>query len=149
MCSRLNSEDRCREIGFRGRKRHINIWHINNLSVTPGHRSSRPGTRFLPAGYPDENVYVPWVPPAAHELLTPGHRSGDPPPTRSGDPPPGRAVTGKICLCLCAFSCPEDCRLWLKTCFVWFLAFLTYFSEERNRNIANRRASHEPLRARN
>ena len=73
----------------------------------PGHRSSRPGTRFLPAGYPDENVYVPWVPHTAHKLLTPGHRSGDPPPTRSGDPPPTRAVTGKFCLCLCAFSFPD------------------------------------------
>ena len=37
---------------FRGRKRHINIWHINNFSVTPvtdppgrGPESSRPGTR--------------------------------------------------------------------------------------------------------
>ena len=55
----------------------------------PGHRSSRPGTRFLPPRYPDENVYVPCVPHTAHKLLTPGHRSGKtPPPTRSGDPPP-------------------------------------------------------------
>ena len=52
----------------------------------PGHRFSRPGTRFLPAGYPDENVYVPWVPHTAHKLLTPGHRSGEPPP-----PPPGQS----------------------------------------------------------
>ena len=81
----------------RGRKRHINIWHIKNL-CHPGHRSSRPGTRFLPAGYPDENVYVPWAPHTARKLLTPGHRSGDPPPTHPvGRPPPARAVTGNIC----------------------------------------------------
>ena len=54
----------------------------------PGHRSSRPGTRFLPAGYPDENVYVPWVPHIAHKLWTPGHRSGEPPPHPVGRPPP-------------------------------------------------------------
>ena len=76
----------------RGRKRHINIWHINNFSVTPvtdppGQvpESSRPG-------YPDENVYVPWVPHTAHKLLTPGHRSGDPPPPgRETPPPPGQS----------------------------------------------------------
>ena len=59
----------------------------------PGHRSSRPGTRFLPAGCPDEIVYVPWVPHTAHKLLTPGHRSGDPPPHPVGrtPPPPGQS----------------------------------------------------------
>ena len=72
----------------------------------PGHRSSRPGHPILPAGYPDEKVYVPWVPHTAHKLLTPGHRSGGPwPPGR--ETPPTRAVTRKICLCLCAFSFPE------------------------------------------
>ena len=30
-------------------------------------------------------------------------------PQWSGDPPPARAVTGKISLCLCAFSFPELC----------------------------------------
>ena len=54
---------------------------------------------ILPAGYPDENVYVPWVTHTAHQLFTPGHQSGDPPPTR--------AVTGKLGLCLCAFSFPD------------------------------------------
>ena len=69
-------------------KAHKHLAHKQFLGH-PGHRSSRPGTRFLPAGYPDENVYVPWVPHTAHKLLTPGHRSGDtpPPPNRSGDPP--------------------------------------------------------------
>ena len=38
----------------RGQSRHINIWHIHNFSVA---RSP-----ILPAGYPDENVYVPWAP---------------------------------------------------------------------------------------
>ena len=93
----------------RGRKRHINIWHINNFSVTPV--TDPPGRvpDILPAGYPDENVYIPWVPHTAHKLLTPGHRSGDPwPPGR--ETPPTRAVTGKICLCLCAFSFPENPR---------------------------------------
>ena len=83
----------------RGRKRHINIWHTNHFSVT---RSP-----ILPAGYlilpagpdPDGNVYVFGGPHTAHKLLTPGHRSGDPPPTW--------AVTGKICFCVCAFSFPE------------------------------------------
>ena len=85
----------------RGRKRHINIWHINNFSVTP--------VTDPPAGYPDKNVYLPWVPHTAHKLLTPGHRSGDPwPPGR--ETPPTRAVAGKICLCLCAFSFPEQLR---------------------------------------
>ena len=51
-----------------------------------------------------ENVYVPWVPHTAHKLLTPGHRSGDPWPPGRETPAPTRAVTGKICLCLCAFS---------------------------------------------
>ena len=54
-----------------------------------------------------KNVYVPWVPHTAHKLLTPGHWSGDPwPPGR--ETPPTRAVTGKICLCLCAFSFSEQ-----------------------------------------
>ena len=89
-------------------KAHKHLAHKQFLGH-PGHRSSRPGTRFLPAGYPDENVYVPWVPHTAHKLLTPGHRSGEPPPPPHpvGRPPPARAVTGKICLCLCAFSFPE------------------------------------------
>ena len=63
---------------YRDLKRHINIWHINNFSVTPV--TDPPGRvpEILPAGYPGENVYVPWVPHTAHKLLTPGHRSGDP-----------------------------------------------------------------------
>ena len=76
---------------FRGRKRHINTWHMNNFSVSPvtdppGRvpESSRPGTRT-------KNFYVPWFPHTAHKLLTPGHRSGDPwPPGRETPPPPGR-----------------------------------------------------------
>ena len=87
-------------------KAHKQLAHKQFLGH-PGHRSSRPGARFLPAGYSDENVYVPWVPHTAHKLLTPGHRSGEPPPTRSGDPPPARAVTGKFYLCLCGCSFPE------------------------------------------
>ena len=70
----------------RGRKRHISIWHINNFSVT---RSPilPAGNPIPPGRVPGRNVYVPWVPHTAHKLLTPGHRSGDPPHTRSGDPP--------------------------------------------------------------
>ena len=69
----------------------LNLAHKQFLGH-PGHRSSRPGTRSLPAGYPDENVYVPWVPRTAHKLLTPGHRSGDPwPPGRETPPPPGQS----------------------------------------------------------
>ena len=70
----------------RPEKAHKHLAHKQFLGH-PGHRSSRPGTRFLPAGDPDENVYVPWVPHTAHKLLTPGHRSGDPvgrPPPRPG-----------------------------------------------------------------
>ena len=91
-------------------KAHKHLAHKQFLGH-PGHRSSRPGTRFLPAGHPDENVCVPWVPHTAHKLLTPGHRSTgreNPPPHPVGRPPSARAVTGKICLCLCAFSVPEN-----------------------------------------
>ena len=50
----------------RGReKAHKHLAHKQFLGH-PGHRSSRPGTRFLPAGDPDENVYVPWVPHTQH-----------------------------------------------------------------------------------
>ena len=76
----------------RGQKRHINIWHINNFSVTPV--TDPPGRvpDILPAGYPDENACIPWVPHTAHKLLTPGHRSGDPwPPGRETTPPPGQS----------------------------------------------------------
>ena len=43
--------------------------------------------------------------------------------TRSGDPPPTRAVTENICLCLCAFSFPENlsgqfCSCYVFPCFV-------------------------------
>ena len=72
-------------------KAHKHLAHKQFLGH-PGHRSSRPGTRFLPAGCPDENVYVPWVPHTAHKLLTPGHRSGDPPhPVGRPPPPPGQS----------------------------------------------------------
>ena len=92
---------------YRGRKRHMNIWHINNFSVTPGTDppgrepdSSRPGTRtktFIFLGFCTQHINF-WP-------LATGRET--PPPTRSGDPPPARAVTGKICLCLCALSFPE------------------------------------------
>ena len=76
----------------------------------PGHRSSRPGTRFLPAGYPDENVYIPWVPHTAHKLWplatgreTPGHPVGRPPPST-------RAVTGKFVYVYVPFPFLKDCE---------------------------------------
>ena len=95
-----------RETRFRGRKRHINIWHINNFFVTPvtgppGRvpESSRPGTRtkmFMFLGFRTQHI----------NFWPPGHRSGDPwPPGR--ETPPTWAITGRICLCLCAFSFPE------------------------------------------
>ena len=34
----------------------------------------------VPAGHPEENVYVPWVPHTAHKHLTPGHPVGRTPP---------------------------------------------------------------------
>ena len=47
--------------------------------------------------------------PLATDQETPGHPVGRPPPTR--------AVTGKICLCLCAFSFPDrkplKSRVWV------------------------------------
>ena len=52
----------------------INIWRINNVSVTP----------ILPAGYPDGNVYVPWVPHTEHKRLTPGPPVGRTPPPHPG-----------------------------------------------------------------
>ena len=89
--NRFSQTPRSQEILQKDRGRTL-VWHKHlahkQFLGHPGHRSSRPGTRFLPAGYPDENAYVPWVPHTAHKLLTPGHRSGDSPPTRSGDPPP-------------------------------------------------------------
>ena len=67
-----------RRQSFRGRKRHINIWHINNFSVTPV--TDPPGRVPDPAGIPHK----------AHKLLTPGHQSGDPwPPGRETPPHPG------------------------------------------------------------
>ena len=67
----------------------LTFWGSRNLTLLlqSFYRKSSISGRFLPAGYPDENVYVPWVPHTARKLLTPGHRSGDP-PTWSGDPPP-------------------------------------------------------------
>ena len=132
----------------RGQKKHINIWHINNFSVTPvlggyhwlfsvhtlfpqgflafihgffrnenatftesllcslftiwiqgqwftNHCDSNhihiitPIKRIvatrspIPAGYPAENVYVPWVPHTTHKHLAPGHPVGRPPPHHS------------------------------------------------------------------
>ena len=75
--------------GNRGRKRHINIWHINNSSVTS----------VTDPPYPNP----PGRAPGQKCLCSLGSAH-----TRSGDPPPTRAVTGKICLCLCAFSFPEE-----------------------------------------
>ena len=70
---------------LRGQKRHINIWHINNFSVTPV--TDPPGR----------------VPGRKCLCSTPGHRSGDPwPPSR--ETPPHLGSHRKICLCLCAFS---------------------------------------------
>ena len=43
----------------RGRKRHINIWHINNFSVTRVPRSSLPGTRtkmFIFLGFRTQHI---------------------------------------------------------------------------------------------
>ena len=60
----------------------------------PGHRSSRQGTRmkmFTFFGFCTQHI----------GRLTPGHQVGR-------TPPPTRAVTGKICLCLCACSFPEE-----------------------------------------
>ena len=45
----------------RGQKRHINIWHMNDFSVTPGHRSSRPGARtkmFMFLGFRTQHINV-------------------------------------------------------------------------------------------
>ena len=76
----------------RGRKRHINIWHINTFSVTPvtdppGREpdSSRPGTQtktFMFLGFRTQNINF-W--PLATGRETPPARSGDPPPP--GQPP--------------------------------------------------------------
>ena len=43
-----------------------------------------PRSLILPAGHPDEIVYVPWVPKIAHQYLTPGHPLGRPHPHRDG-----------------------------------------------------------------
>ena len=85
-----------KNIGIRGRNRQINIWHINN-SRSPRSPILPAGYPILPARYPDENVYVPWVPHTAHKLLT----------LAAGRETP---VTGKVCLCLRAFSFPEECQ---------------------------------------
>ena len=80
-------------------KAHKHLAHKQFLGH-PGQRLSLPGTQILPAGCPDANVYVPWVPHTAHKLLTPGHRETPGHPVGRPPPPPTRAVTGKICLCL-------------------------------------------------
>ena len=49
-------------------------------------QTSPTGTSILPAGYPDENVYVPWVPHTAHKHLALATRSGDPPPSPRQSP---------------------------------------------------------------
>ena len=74
----------------RGRKRHINIWHINNFSVTPvtdppGREpdSSRPGTRtktFMFLGFRTQHINF-W--PLATDRETP------PPTGRETPPHPG------------------------------------------------------------
>ena len=73
----------------RGRKRHINIWHINNFSVTPvtdppGREpdSSRPGARtkmFMFLGFRPQHINF-WPLPTGRET---------PPPHRT--PPPGQS----------------------------------------------------------
>ena len=72
---------------YRGRKRHINVWHINNFSVTPvtdppGRvpESSRPGTRssmFMFLGFHTQHINF-WSLASGRE--TPGHPVGRPPP---------------------------------------------------------------------
>ena len=55
-------------------KRHRNIWHIDNFSVTPGHQSSRPGTRTKMLMFLGFHAQ-----PLKH--LTPGYPVGRPPPS--------------------------------------------------------------------
>ena len=68
-----------------------NIWHAKLCLVT--------SVTGLPVGYPDQKIYVPWVPKIAHTSLTPGH------PT--GRLPPHRTVTGQKDLCLRASASPK------------------------------------------
>ena len=85
----------------------LSPWHINNFSVTPvtdppGREpdSSRPGTRtktFMFLGFRTQHINS-WPLATGRETPTPPGRE---------TPPPARAVTGKICLCLCAFSFPD------------------------------------------
>ena len=73
---------------FRGRKRHINIWHINNFSVTPvtdppgrEPNSSRPGTRtktLMFLGFRTQHINF-W-PLATGRENPPPHPVGRPPP---------------------------------------------------------------------
>ena len=77
----------------RGRKRHINIWHINNFSVTPV--TDPPGREPDPPGRApgqkclcslgsaqSTSTFDPW-PPVGRPLAT---RSGDPPPQPGQSP---------------------------------------------------------------
>ena len=82
-------------------KRHINIWHINNFSVTP--------VTDPPGRVPGRKCSCGLG--SAHSTYT-----LDPWPPSRETPPPTRAVTGNFCLCLCAFSFPEHwfCRAFLK-----------------------------------
>ena len=73
----------------RGRKRHINIWHINNFSVTPitdpsGREpdSSQPGTRtktFMFLGFRTQHINF-WPLATGRETPPPPHPVGRPPP---------------------------------------------------------------------
>ena len=57
---------------------------------------------FMLLGFRTQHIHCP----LATGRETPGHPVGDPwPPGR--ETPPTRAVTGKVCLCLCAFSFPD------------------------------------------
>ena len=91
-------------------------WHINNFSATPV--TDPPGRVYpiLPAGYPDENTYIPWVPrtqhinfwPLATGRETPGHPVGRPPPQ------PGQSPE-KLFMFMCLFLswksiCKNDLR---------------------------------------
>ena len=65
------------------RKRHMNIWHIDNFWVTP-------------VTDPPGRVFAPWVPHTAHKHLTLGHPVGRPLPLT-------QAVTGQNCSSSSAF----------------------------------------------
>ena len=98
------------------RKAHKHLAHKQFLGH-PGHRSSRPGARSSGRMPGQKCLY--------------SHRSGDPWPPAGRETPGHPGSHRKICLCLCAFSFPENFATFLETSFSR-RAVLTHHRSSKN-----------------